>query len=267
MIKVEGAAFGYEKDQYLFQNLDFEVQEGETLAILGANGIGKTTFLRCLMGFLKLDEGKMFIDGKDTTHMSPTEFWKLVSYVPQARSLVFGYTVLNMVVMGRSQYVPFGCVPSQKDFDHAMGILEEMGLADLANRSCNRLSGGQLQMVLIARALAKDPRILIMDEPESNLDMKNQLKVLDIIDRLAHRKNLAIIINTHFPANAMRCSEKTLLLKNNGHLFGNTREIITRDHIQEYFDISAEVVHIEDGGREYQGIIPINILGKDPSIV
>ena len=260
MIKVENASFGYEGGQSLFSHLDFEVKKGETLAILGANGIGKTTFLRCLMGFLKLDEGKMRIAGRDIAQLPTTEFWKLVSYVPQAKNLVFGYSVLNMVVMGRSQYVPFGRVPNQKDYDQARGILEDLGLADLADRSCNKLSGGQLQMVLIARALSKNPEILIMDEPESNLDMKNQLKVLNIIDQLSHRNNLAVIINTHFPANAMRCSDKTLLLKSGGHLFGDTSDVINRENIQEYFDISAEVVNVRENGRRYQGIVPIDIL-------
>lgn len=263
MIKTENAAFGYDGGQMLFQNLSFSVEKGETLAILGANGIGKTTFLRCMMGFLKLGAGRILVDGQDVAHMPVTEFWKLVSYVPQAKSLVFGYSVLNMVVMGRSQYVPFGCVPSKKDFEHAMQILEEMGLSDLASRSCNKLSGGQLQMVLIARALSKDPKILIMDEPESNLDMKNQLKVLNIIDKLSHRDQLSVIINTHFPANAMRCSDKTLLLKRDGHLFGRTKEIITRENIREYFDISAEVVDVQENGRQYRGIVPIDLLCQE----
>ncbi len=263
MIKVEKAAFAYEKSPFLFHDLSFSVQKGETLAILGANGIGKTTFLRCLMGFLKLKEGKVSIAGKDISQMSSTEFWKLVSYVPQAKNLVFGYSVLNMVVMGRSQYVPFGRVPSKKDFDYAMHILTEMGLQDLADRSCNQLSGGQLQMVLIARALCKEPKILIMDEPESNLDMKNQLKVLDIVEKLAHKNNLTILINTHFPANALRCSDKTLLLKADTYLFGETSAVINRENIQDYFDIQAEVINIQEGGKHYQGIIPINLLPQD----
>jgi len=267
MIKVEKAAFCYEDGNYLFKDLSFQVKEGEMLAILGANGIGKTTFLRCMLGFLKMQSGKIFLDGKDTKELSDTEFWKLVSYVPQAKNIVFGYSVLNMVVMGRSQYVPFGCVPGKKDFEKGKEILKEFGLDHLAERSCNKLSGGQLQMVLIARALAKEPKVLILDEPESNLDMKNQLKVLDILDRLAHKQNLAVIVNTHFPANAMRCSDKTLLLKKEGHLFGNTADMITQENIKEYFDISARVVQIQEDGKDYHGIVPMNLLKcKNPAV-
>ena len=157
---------------------------------------------------------------------------------------------------------PFGRVPSQKDFDIAWNILKDMGLEHLADRSCNKLSGGQLQMVLIARALAKEPKVLILDEPESNLDMKNQLKVLDILDKLAHRQNLAIIINTHFPGNALRCSDKTLMLKSDGYLFGDTAEVINQENIREYFDISAKVIQVQEESGKYHGIIPMNLLGK-----
>lgn len=262
MIKVKNAAFRYDDGDFLFRDLSFQVKAGETLAILGANGIGKTTFLRCMLGFLKLKSGDIMIEGKNTKEMSTTEFWKLVSYVPQAKQLVFGYSVLNMVVMGRSQYVAFGRVPSQKDFDIAWNILKDMGLEHLADRSCNKLSGGQLQMVLIARALAKEPKVLILDEPESNLDMKNQLKVLDILDKLAHRQNLAIIINTHFPGNALRCSDKTLMLKSDGYLFGDTAEVINQENIREYFDISAKVIQVQEDSKQYHGIIPMNLLGS-----
>ena len=114
-------------------------------------------------------------------------------------------------------------------------------------------------MVLIARALAKEPKVLILDEPESNLDMKNQLKVLDILDKLSHKQNLAVIINTHFPANALRCSDKTLMLKAGGYLFGNTQEVITQENIKEFFDISAKVVHVQEELKKYYGIIPMNL--------
>ncbi len=263
MIKVEQAGFYYDNSDFLFRDLSFEIKTGETLSILGANGIGKTTFLRCMLGFLKLKEGKMLLNGKNTKQMQPTEFWKLVSYVPQAKQLVFGYSVLNMVVMGRSQYISFGHVPNKKDFALAYSILEEMGMEDLAERSCNKLSGGQLQMVLIARALAKEPKVLVLDEPESNLDMKNQLKVLDILDRLSHRQNLSIIINTHFPANALRCCDKTLMLKSDGYLFGDTNHIITQENIKEFFDISAKVVQVKETVKSYYGIVPMTLNAED----
>ena len=122
-------------------------------------------------------------------------------------------------------------------------------------------------MVLIARALAKEPKVLILDEPESNLDMKNQLRVLDILDRLAHRQNLAIIINTHFAGNALRCADKTLMLKSGGYLFGDTERIINRENIREYFDISAQVVQVQEDAKQYHGIIPMNLLRKEEKAV
>ena len=118
-------------------------------------------------------------------------------------------------------------------------------------------------MVLIARALAKEPKVLVLDEPESNLDMKNQLKVLDILDRLSHRQNLSIIINTHFPANALRCCDKTLMLKSDGYLFGDTNHIITQENIKEFFDISAKVVQVKETVKSYYGIVPMTLNAED----
>ena len=167
MIKVTGAGFSYGNKPLLFSDISFEVREGETLAILGPNGIGKTTLLRCMMRFLPLKKGKIEIQGESVEGMSQKQFWKDISYVPQAKRLVFGYSAVNMVVMGLSQNIAFGRTPKKEDYDRAYELLEGFGLGDIADQSCNTLSGGQLQMVLIARALIKNPKLLIMDEPES----------------------------------------------------------------------------------------------------
>ena len=154
-----------------------------------------------------------------------------------------------------------GRTPSKKDYANAMDLLAEFELDHLANRSCNKLSGGQLQMVLIARALAKDPSILIMDEPESHLDMKNQLKVLGIVETLSHVKNITVVINTHFPAHALRCADKTLLLGGaNRYSFGSTKNVINSKTIETFFDTHAKVVHVEKEGKKFCGIIPMEIV-------
>lgn len=259
MIKVTGAGFSYGNKSLLFSDISFEVREGETLAILGPNGIGKTTLLRCMMRFLPLKKGKIEIQGESVEGMSQKQFWKDISYVPQAKRLVFGYSAVNMVVMGLSQNIAFGRTPKKEDYDRAYELLEGFGLGDIADQSCNTLSGGQLQMVLIARALIKKPKLLIMDEPESNLDMKNQLIVLNTIEKLSE-ENLAIIINTHYPEHALRCAHKTLLMGRDGYLFGNTREVITVPHIREYFEIESRILTCRSGNREYDSILPMDVL-------
>ncbi|MDR3172995.1 MAG: ABC transporter ATP-binding protein [Treponema sp.] len=256
MVKVENASFSYNGRDLVFEDLNFEVPQGEVMAILGANGIGKTTLFRCLMGFLKFRTGDVWIDGKNTRRMKASEFWRDLSYVPQGKGIIFDYPVLNMVVMGRSNNIGFGRMPKKEDYRAAFGVLEEMGLDTLADRPCTTLSGGQLQMVLIARALVKNPKILVMDEPESNLDMKNQLKTLDLIDTLAHKKNYTVLINTHFPAHALRCADKTLIIGPKGCLTGDTRQVVTQEHIEDYFGVRAKVLRFKDNAREFQGIIP-----------
>ncbi len=259
MIRVENLGFSYNNKKDIFKGVSFHLKQGEIMAVLGANGIGKTTMMRCMMGFLKLKEGEVWIDGVNTKSMTPSCFWRNISYVPQAKNLVFGYSVLDMVVMGLSQQVKFGYTPSKEDYEKAYELLKEMELEELAHRSCNSISGGQLQLVLIARALIKEPDILIMDEPESNLDMKNQLKVLEIMKKISKERNVTVIINTHYPEHALRYTDKTLILGRNSYVFDESHKAITKENIHQYFDVEASIYDVEVGEERYRGILPISI--------
>lgn len=259
MIRLENASFSYDGKKYIFHDLDFAVEKGNILAILGANGIGKTTLFRCLLGFLRFHTGALYIGGTHRRQMKEKEFWKRMGYVPQGKGFFFDYTVLNMVVMGRSNSIGFGQIPQKEDYRAALDILESLGLGDLAERPCASLSGGQLQLVLIARALVKRPEILVMDEPESHLDMKNQLKILNLIEQLAHQQHFTVIINTHFPAHALRCADKTLMLGKDTWLFGDSSTIVTAENIERYFDVRARVLSFEEQEREFKGIIPFEL--------
>ena len=258
MIRAEHLTFSYDGRHDIFKDVSFQVNKGEIMAVLGANGIGKTTMMRCIMGFLPLKEGQVSIGGISTDQMDSRQFWQNISYVPQAKGVVFGYSVLNMVVMGLSQYVKFGYTPGKKEYEKAYEMLKEVGMEDFAHRSCNSLSGGQLQMVLIARALIKEPDILIMDEPESNLDMKNQLKVLEIMKRIARERQVTVIINTHYPEHALRYTDKTLILGRDSYVFDDSQKAITREHIYEYFKVTAGVYDVEVEGELYRGILPVS---------
>ena len=261
MIKAENLTFAYNNNKTLFRKVSFELKKGEVMAVLGANGVGKTTMMRCMMGFLKLKEGDVWINGVNTKSMNQSRFWRNISYVPQAKNLVFGYPVLDMVVMGLSQQVKFGYTPSKEEYEKAYELLKEMELEDLAHRSCNSISGGQLQLVLIARALIKEPDILIMDEPESNLDMKNQLKVLEIMKKISKERNVTVIINTHYPEHALRYTDKTLILGRESFVFDDSRKAITKENIHKYFDVEAGIYDVEIGKESYRGILPIAIAG------
>ena len=257
VIKATNLSFSYDGKKDVFKDISFQVSKGEIMAVLGANGVGKTTMMRCMMRFLNLKSGEVFINGKDTKKLNSSQFWENISYVPQAKNLVFGYSVLNMVVMGRSQFVKFGYTPGKQEYKKAYEILKEMGMEEFAHRSCNSLSGGQLQMVLIARALIKEPDILIMDEPESNLDMKNQLKVLEIMEKISRERNVTVIINTHYPEHALRYADKTLILGKDSYVFDESHKAITKENIYKYFNVDASIYDVEVGDQMYKGILPI----------
>ncbi|MDR0624045.1 MAG: ABC transporter ATP-binding protein [Treponema sp.] len=266
MIKVADLSFYYDPRQVLFKGLSLELKKNKTLAILGPNGVGKTTFLRCLMRFLRLKTGGIYINGIESRDIPDSLFWRTVSYVPQAKNIVFGYSVLNMILMGRCPYIGMGRQPKKEDLRAARETMTRLGLEDLAERSCGSLSGGELQMTLIARALVKNPSLLIMDEPESNLDMKNQLKVLDIIQNLKDERNLTIILNTHFPTHAMRVADKVLLLGKDRYLYDDTRRAITEQNIMEYFGVFSEIVEMESAARTIHAVVPTEIAGSKESI-
>ncbi|SFG10696.1 iron complex transport system ATP-binding protein [Desulfotomaculum arcticum] len=260
-LSVKNASFRYHRGRTLFDKVDFSIHSGKIMTILGPNGVGKTTFLRCLMGFLRWTKGETFIDNRPLSSIKQSQLWKRMAYVPQAKGVNFPYTVLEMVLMGRSPHLGVFSVPSVRDKKTAQEALCEIGIGSLAHKACNEISGGELQMVLIARALSAEPGLLILDEPESNLDLRNQLLILDMLVKLARQKQVACIINTHYPQHALRISDQTLLLGTGPkHIFGPTKEIITENNLRDYFGVDALIVKGEKANQESNAIIPFAVL-------
>ncbi|MDR0561817.1 MAG: ABC transporter ATP-binding protein [Spirochaetaceae bacterium] len=255
MIKAERISFFYDPRNVLFQDVSFRLDKGKILAVLGPNGAGKTTLLRCLMGFLAVKSGSITITGITDY----ADFWRQVSYVPQARQSVFNYSVLNMVLMGRTPYIGIGRLPAKKDADIALSLIARLGLEQYAEQPCNALSGGQLQMILIARALAKEPALLIMDEPESNLDMKNQLAILDLIRSLSEERGITIVLNTHFPAHALRIADKALLFGRGQYLYGDADKAISEKTIFDFFGVHSRMVEVNASHGALRSVIPTEI--------
>lgn len=259
-LSIEKGTFYYRKNVPVFENINFEVTEGEILAILGPNGAGKTTMLRCITGMLKWKGGKSLLDDEDIASMAPRKLWSKMAYVPQAKSVSSAYTALEMVLLGRSSHLNLFEAPKQADVEKAMEVLGFLGIVHLADKKCSEVSGGELQMILIARALASDPKVLVLDEPESNLDFKNQLVVLDAMSNLASR-GMTCIFNTHYPAHALQRAQKSLILSKGGdYVFGDTTTVVTEENIRKAFGVDAVIGEIETQGCVLKNVVPLKIV-------
>ncbi len=259
--EIKNGNFYYDPAEPILKDISFSVNEHEILSILGPNGIGKTTLLRCTLGFLKWKQGSAFIDGRPFNELSHNEFWKKVSYVPQARTQTFPCTVRETVLMGRSSFLGMFQIPGKKDKQAAEKAMELAGITHLAEKNCSEISGGELQLVLIARALSSEPEFLVMDEPETGLDFRNQLIILEMISKLKKEHGLSVIFNTHYPDHALDISDKTLLLQKNGAaLFGKTSEILTSENMQNAFDVNIEIKKYEIDGVPHHSIIPTSLI-------
>jgi len=255
LLRVEKGSFYYTSDTPILQDITLSLEKGEVIAVMGPNGIGKTTFLKCLMGIYKWKSGHSLLDGKDTGNAR-----KQIGYVPQAHRFSFPYSVRDMVVFGRAKYLPAFASPGEKDYEFADRALEEVGISAISEKSCNQLSGGQLQMVLLARALVGEPQLLILDEPESHLDFGNQITILKIIKRLAKEKGIACVMNTHYPNHALNIADKTLLLRGNKFLVGKTDQILTKENVREYFGVDSIIVTAQMDDRALNAFILTDLI-------
>ena len=263
-LTVQNGTFSYRRGaEPIFRDVNFSVDSGEILAILGPNGAGKTTLLRCVTGMLRWKTGDSYLDGEPIRGMGAGELWSRMAYVPQAKSASSAYTAFETVLLGRSAHLGPFATPGKRDLEKAREAMAMLGIEALAEKKCSAMSGGELQMVLIARALASEPQVLILDEPESNLDFKNQLIVLDAMTRLAG-SGMTCVFNTHYPAHALQRSSKALILsKGGGYKFGNTAAVVTEDAIREAFGVEAVIGTLPTPLGEVQSVIPLRIANQE----
>ena len=233
MIEIKNLSINFGKNEIL-KDINLEFKQGETVSILGANGCGKSSLLKCLLGIIKF-RGEIFIDGIDTAKISTKNLAKLISYVPQNNKTSFDFIVLDIVLMG--SYAKSGLFGYSKDsINNAKNVLNNMNLLHLANNKFNNLSGGQKQMVLIARAMLQDCKIMILDEPTSALDFGNSAKVLEILQNI---KNKTIIQTTHNPQNTF-FSDKVVILKDSRVFKYGDKNIINSQNLSDIYGIKIE---------------------------
>lgn len=211
MLEAAGAAYRLPGGRTLFSGLSFTLAPGEVLCVLGPNGIGKSTLLRCLAGQETLAAGEIRLDGRPLPALSRRAIGQRLGVVPQSDAPVFAFTVREVVEMGRAPHLGWLAAPGPADRAVAQAALEKLGVAGLAGRLYPELSGGERQLVLIARALAQQPRALLLDEPTSHLDFANAMRVLELVRGLA-REGLAVVMTSHNPEHAFLVAGQSLIM-------------------------------------------------------
>ncbi|MCW4009844.1 MAG: ABC transporter ATP-binding protein [Candidatus Bathyarchaeota archaeon] len=238
---IDNLSFNYASFAVL-KDINIKVDVGEVLSIVGPNGSGKSTLLKCINRILKPQRDTILIDGRCTTKISIKEMSKLMGYVPQSSISTFPFTVFDIVLMGRRPYINWNL--SENDSRIAAEMLDFLGIGSLAMRHFNELSGGEQQKVVIARALAQQPQILLFDEPTSSLDIKHQLEILCILKSLAQNLSCSVVVSIHDLNLASRFSDTMVMLKK-GRIFavGSPEEVLTEENIAAVYDIKCKVTH------------------------
>ncbi|MDR1953620.1 MAG: ABC transporter ATP-binding protein [Clostridiales Family XIII bacterium] len=260
IFEVKNGNFGYGKRKTTLRDISFSLRRDSILSILGPNGAGKTTLLKCMLGLLKWTSGDSYIEGVPVSGIEHRELWKRIGYVPQAKLSAFAYTVIEMTLLGRSAHLGLFEHPNDADREIAESCLDRIGISHLRDRLCSRISGGELQMALIARALATDPSILVLDEPESNLDFKNQLIVMDTIRSLRDDHHISSVVNTHYPEHALSISDSVIILRSDGTIIsGNAKSVVTEENLEKAFGVNVKLHDITSASGNYTCVMPISI--------
>ena len=225
-------------------NISFET--GKFWCILGSNGIGKTTLFKTLLGFIDIKKGEILVNNRNIKDIGSKERSGYHSYVPQAKNYSLQYSVLDTVLMGRANHIKRFAPPADIDYEISRKMLEKLGIDHLSDCMYSEISGGEQQLVLIARALAQEARFIIMDEPASNLDLENQKKILDVMRGLAS-KDVGIIMSSHSPDHAFYCNADVVLIKKDKTIIhGKANDIITSKNLKGGYGVDVKIVYGTD---------------------
>ena len=260
IFEVKGMSCGYGGKPVL-TDVSFSVRDGDILCILGPNGVGKTTLFKSMLGLLAPIKGELLIDGEDVSRWDNKKKARYIGYIPQSHVPPFPYTVQQVVTMGTVASLGMFASPSRDDQRTALRAMKELGILYLRDRVYTEISGGERQMVLIARALAQKPQILLMDEPTANLDYGNQARVLEQINRLA-RQGMAVVMTTHSPDHAFLCSSKVVLIERGNRIsFGNADEMVTEENMRRAYGIDVCILEKQTGSKKIRGCAPLIDVG------
>lgn len=258
-IIVENVSFSYGNHAVL-KDLYLKIDPGGIITLLGPNGCGKTTLLKVINGLLSPSRGQIFIEGKAAAIIGQMEKARLIGYVPQAQRASFPFTVMDIVLTGRMPHLSMFAQPGPDDVRKACLALEMVGATHLCDRPYTQISGGERQLVMIARALAQEPKYLLLDEPTSYLDFKNQIHILKMITDIARRQGVTVIMTLHDPNHSLMFSDEIVLLRklaasvngNDNHdgfcnlvAVGTPLEVMTEHNIKDAYGIDVDIVEVK----------------------
>ena len=246
IFKINHAEFSYNGSRNIFHDVNLSIEKGDVLCILGPNGTGKSTLIKCMNGLLKLNSGDIFINSKDIHSLNKNDMAKLIGYIPQSHNSTFAFSVFDVVLMGRAPHLSLTSVPGEKDYKIAENALKSLGISHLRDKTYTEISGGERQMVLIARVLAQQPQILLLDEPTSHLDFGNQIRTLDVINNLA-KSGLSVIMTSHFPDHAFLSSNQVAIM-NQGTIteIGTPENVITEKNMRQAYGVDVRIMDVDE---------------------
>lgn len=265
LIQVDNATFSYGKER-VFQNISLEINKGEIFSLFGPNGCGKSTLIQCLLGILNLSGGTIRLGGKDVKSMKPQEIAREVAYIPQVHEKSFPFKVIDVVLMGRVAYTGLFSIPATNDREIAEEALKRVGMIHYKEKPYTQLSGGETQLVLVARALAQQTSILIMDEPTAHLDFRHELSFLETIIQLVKETDITVIMATHFPNHAFyfenhNISTRVALMNDNKiTVQGSPLKVLTADNMSSTFNIQSKVLSFQWEEGDSRQIVPLKTL-------
>lgn len=266
---MKNAAFSFGRIP-VFRQVNLKIARGEVFCLLGPNGCGKTTLIDCMLGIHTLDTGRLNLMGQSQTRYSPKETARVMAYVPQKHDRHFSFSVLDLLLLGRTPYTAFYASPGKPDIEKAEKILEMFGLSHLKHRDYTRLSGGETQLVMIMRALIQETPVIVMDEPTSHLDFRHELMVLETLARLVRERRITLVMATHFPNHAFYFENAgipvTVAFMGNQAVVtsGRPSRALTEQNLARFYHIDTVVMtQILPGKGEIKQIIPIKTLDRE----
>ncbi|MBP3386725.1 MAG: ABC transporter ATP-binding protein [Candidatus Methanomethylophilaceae archaeon] len=253
--------FAYSGEKLTLKNVTLDIRNPQLISIIGPNGVGKSTLIHCMNKILSPTRGTVFVDDIDVSQIKVKELAKKIGYVPYSANDTFPLTVIDTILMGRNPHSTWK-TDLKDDMKIVKEVLEMMDIVPLAMRPFNELSAGQHQRVMLARGLAQEPEILLLDEPTANLDIKHQIDVIRLLKKLSIKKNIVVIMISHDLNLAAKYSDNIIMMADGGvFAVGTPKDVITEDNIRSVYGVEAELV--EHDGRPHMIIIDSDFTEED----